>query len=154
MFKKVKDWLGIEGVKVQLTIPQEFVVKSGEIEGGIVVTSQSEQYVESAIVILKERYKRGRRKSKLIDEYTIGSIDMVIQKPITTEEILDIPFVLPFAPLTSPMDRWGKKNFIFKGISGLAKLAKNAHSSYEIVVELSVRGNKLKPYHKMEIVAK
>jgi len=52
------------------------------------------------------------------------------------------------------MDRFGDKNFLYKGVSSLAKLLKNAKSKYTLIAEVSVKGNKLKPYDKVELVAK
>ena len=153
MLKKVKDWLGIEGVKVELELPEEFRLRDELIEGVIRITSQSDQHVEKATISIKEKYKRGRRKSKLIDEYHLGKEEMDLGVSIAKDEIIERPFQLKFSPLKSPMDRWGDKNFLYKGLSSLAKLAKNAHSSYEVVVEITVRGNKLMPYCKSVIVA-
>lgn len=153
MLKKVKDWLGIEGVKVELEIPQEFRLKDELIEGVIRITSQSDQLVEKAVITIKEKYKRGRRKSKLIDEYQLGEEEMELGLSINKDEVVERPFQLKFTPIKSPMERWGDKNFLYKGISSLAKLAKNAHSSYEVIVEITVKGNKLKPYSKSVIVA-
>ncbi|MFT4567241.1 MAG: hypothetical protein ACI9FN_002206 [Saprospiraceae bacterium] len=153
MLKKVKDWLGIEGVNVDLEVTEEFRLKDELVEGLIRISSQSDQFVEKATISLKEKYKRGRRKSKLIDEYQLGQQEILINKAIARDEIIEQVFQLNFSPIKSAMDRWGDKNFIFRGISGIAKLAKNAHSTYEVIVEIAVKGNKLKPYKKMEVVA-
>jgi len=153
MLKKVKDWLGIEGVKVDLDVTEEFKLKDKFIEGTITITSQSDQYVEKATISLKEKYKRGRRKSKLIDEYELGKQEVTLNKSISKDEIIEKAFKLEFSPIKSPMDRWGDKNILYRGLSSLAKLAKNAHSTYIVIVEITVKGNKLKPYRKMEVVA-
>lgn len=154
MLKKVKNWLGIEGVKVALDIPEQFSLKSEVVEGSFVITSQSEQYVEKANLSIKERYKRGRRKSKLIDEYILGTITIEIGESIEAETEIAKEFVLPFSQMKSPIDNWGDKNILYKGLSKLAKVAKNAHSTFEILVELEVKGNRLKPYDTQVIVAK
>ena len=154
MLKKVKNWLGIEGVKVALVLPEEFSLKSEVVEGSFVITSQSEQYVQKANLSIKERYKRGRRKSKLIDEYTLGTMSVDIGEMIVPETELSKEFVLPFSQMKSPIDNWGDKNILYKGISKLAKIAKNAHSTFEILVELEVEGNRLKPYDTQVIVSK
>ncbi len=151
MIKKVKDWLGIEGVKVELILPETLTLTDEIVKGSIRITSQSDQYVESAHFVLKERYQRGRRKSKLIDEYILGRVEMKIDQHITSDQVIEKEFELPFEPLRSDMDRWGRKNSLYRGIAALAKLAKNARSTFTVIVELSVRGNKLKPYAKQEV---
>ncbi len=153
MLKKVKDWLGIEGVKVDLDVTEEFRLKDEMINGIIKISTQSDQHLEKATITLKEKYKRGRRKSKLIDEYLLGTVEINLTQAIDKDQLIEQEFQLKFSPVKSAVDRWGDKNFIYRGISSLAKLAKNAHSTYEVMVEITVKGNKLKPYKKVEIVA-
>jgi len=152
MLKKVKNWLGIEGVKVELLVPEEFSLKSEQVAGKILVSTQSEQFVEDATITLKERYKRGRRKSKLIDEYTIGTLIIPINQVVSPDVELEKEFELGFHQLKTPIEKWGDRNFLYKGLSKLAKIAKNAHSTFEIIVELNVKGNRLKPYEKRVLV--
>lgn len=153
MLKKVKDWLGIEGVKVELLVEEKFRLKDEVLNGSIIITSQSQQHVNQATITLKEKYKRGRRSSKLIDEYVLGTVQIDVSQDIDRDQTITMEFRLPFRPIKSPIDRWGDKNFLYRGISKVAKMAKNAHSNYEVLVELSVSGNKLRPYSKREIVA-
>ena len=100
-----------------------------------------------------ERYTRGRRKSKLIDEYTIGELSKIVDKSIIEDQIISEEFTLHFEISKSGMERFGSKNFLYSGLSQLAKLAKNAKSTYFLTVEVDVKGNKLKPYDKVELVA-
>ena len=153
MLKKVKNWLGIEGVKIKLDVPETFKLKDQELTGSYTISSLSEQYIESIRLVLVEKYVRGRRKSKLIDEYILGEKVVDVNKSIDNQELIVEMFSLKFHPIKSAMDRFGDKNFLFKGIMGAAKLLKNAKSQYYLIVEATVSGNKLKPYDKVDIVA-
>ena len=152
MIKKVKDWLGIEGVKVQLEVPETFTLKDHAISGNYTITSQSEQLIEGVRLIMKERYTRGRRKSKLIDEYVLGEQLIEVNEVIQKKETLLHAFTLNFVPVKSPVDRFGDKNFIYRGLTGMAKLIKNAKSKYSLTVEVIVKGNKLRPYDTVDLV--
>lgn len=152
MLKKVKDWLGIEGVKVALEIPEKFDLDKQVIEGRCLISSQSEQFIESLTVVLKEKYTRGRRKSKLIDEYTLGELSIDVDQSISKDQVIEQSFKLTFSQMKSPVENFGDKNFLFRGISGLARILKNAKSDYTLYAELTVKGNKLKPYDKAIIV--
>ncbi|NUO02231.1 MAG: hypothetical protein HUU01_16630, partial [Saprospiraceae bacterium] len=74
MFGKVKKWLGIEGVKLELLLPEEVSEKEGSVEGAILFQSMNPQTVTEIRIVLIERYSRGRGSEKLIDEYELGSI--------------------------------------------------------------------------------
>jgi len=154
MIRKVKNWLGIEAVKVELLTPETFAVKDGHVSGTVVISSQSDQYVEGITLTLVERYSRGRRKkSKLVDEYEIGSLSITIDQEISAEQEISQTFDLSFEISESGMDKFGSKNIFYSGISALAKLAKNAKSTYFLTAEVDVKDNKLKPYDKVELVA-
>lgn len=153
MIKKVKDWLGIEGVKIQLSMPETFTLSNNRIEGSYTISSQSDQYIESVHLVLKEKYFRGRRKSKLIDEYILAEAVYPIDQAIDRESILQKDFELQFESIKSPIDKFGDKNFLYQGITILAKLIKNAKSQYSLTIEVKVKGNRLKPYDKANLVA-
>jgi len=153
IFKKVKDWLGIEGVKIALTVPETFKIKEGRVDGVYAISSQSDQFLETVTITLKEKYSRGRRKSKLIDEYTLGQSHYSIEEPISKDQVITKEFSLDFDPLNSGIEKWGKKNIIYGSVVGLMKILKNAKSSYTITAEISVKGNKLQPYDTAILVA-
>lgn len=153
MIKKVKDWLGIEGVKIQLEVPETFKLSDNVISGNYIITSQSDQFIDSVRLILKEKYTRGRRKSKLIDEYILGEQIIDISEEIEKKDTMLHAFSLRFSPLKSPVERFGDKNFLYRGLTGMAKLIKNAKSKYSLTAEVIVKGNKLRPYDTVDLVA-
>ncbi|MCB0641400.1 MAG: hypothetical protein KDC44_07155, partial [Phaeodactylibacter sp.] len=79
MLDRVKRWLGIEGVKLDLIIPEEVSKKSQLIKGKIRFTSMNTQQVTTAKIALIERYARGRRKDKRIDDYELGEVELNLQ---------------------------------------------------------------------------
>ena len=153
MFKKVKDWLGIEGVKLVLDVPETIDIDTKTLKGHFTISTQSAQYLEEITFTLKERYRRGRRKSKLIDEYVLGKMTLPLHMQIQPTDVVHRPFEIRFDEMKSGMDRFGDRNILYKGISALAKLVKNAKSEYFILAEVSVKGNRLKPYDQKELVA-
>ncbi len=153
LIKKVKDWLGIEGVNITLTVPETFKRKDGKIDGTYAISSQSDQHVVEVVLTLKEKYSRGRRKSKLIDEYIIGEDRYVINEPIQKDQVITKEFSLVYQPLNSGIEKWGKKNVVYGGVASLMKLMKNTKSTYTLTAEISVKGNKLKPYDEVVMVA-
>lgn len=153
IIKKVKDWLGIEGVKIALTVPETFKLSDQKVDGVYAISSQSDQYLETVTISLKEKYSRGRRKSKLIDEYVLGQMTIAINEPITKDQVVTKEFTIEFDQLTSGIEKWGSRNILYGGLVGVMKVIKNAKSSYTLLAEVSVKGNKLKPYDTVIIVA-
>ena len=151
MIGKVKKWLGIEGVKVELQIPDSFSSKDKFIEGMLVFTSMNDQSVDGFTVKFIEKYSRGRRKSKLVDEYKLGELHVDEHFDVIAGEELNVPFELPIDVVHSDMDALEKKFFLFKPFVKGAKLLKGVKSEYRIEVEANVIGTKLDPFDKKTI---
>lgn len=151
MIKKLKDWLGIEGVKVQIDMDDKLEISEGKLSGIINIASKSEQYLQHFDIVLKEKYTRGRRKSKLIDEYIMGQKRMLINEKILGEELKSIEFSLSFQHNQSQMDKFASKNLLFSGLGSIAKFIKGAKSEFYLTIEANVKGNALKPYHTKQL---
>jgi sporulation-control protein spo0M len=154
MIKKMKKWLGIEGVKMELVVPEEVLGKAGSVKGKAVFQSMNSQTVTGIKFKLIEKYMRGRGKEKLIDEYELGNMDLNIEFEVPDDEIVEVDFELPFALVHSEVDDFGKKNFLYGGLASLAKLTRGAKSIYRIEAEATVTGVALNPFAKVEIVIK
>lgn len=146
MLKRVKKWLGIEGVKLELSVPEEVDVNAESIDGSIYFSSMQEQLVTEIKVYMVEKYYRGRKTGKLIDEYQLGEISMLEEIEIPANEIIEIKFNLPFSVMQSEMDELGSKNFLFRGLVATAKKIKGVKSEYKILAEANVKGTALSPF--------
>jgi hypothetical protein len=151
MFGKLKKILGVEGVKLELEILGEVSASEGNLAGIIHFYSMSSQTVNKVHIIFKERYRRGRGKDKLIDEYELGSIELDKTLQINKDEPAELPFQMPFKILKSSMDEFEEKNLFAKGIAKAAKFAKNVKSEFVLEAKANVEGTVLHPIAKKEI---
>jgi len=151
MFKKVKNWLGIEGVKLELELPEVVQRDSGYIPGTLRLLSKQSQRVKSIEMKLVERYTRGRGDEQKIDEYTVGKMNLNKAIDVPGETPVQLEFKLPFEIVDSEMDQSAKKNFINRGIVSIAKWANAVSSKYFIIVEANVEGVALDPFVKQTI---
>ena len=151
MLGRVKQWLGIEGVKLELLLPEEIRADAGVVEGQVRFHSMHPQVVKSIRIYLVERYKRGRGKNKLIDEYQLGSIELDEDINIPADVPVEVDFALPFTLAKSQIDRFGDQNFVFKGVASAAKFLKGVKSEFRIVAEANVRGTALNPFDSKTI---
>lgn len=154
MIGKVKKWLGIEGVKLELELPETVNGKLGLLAGKIHFQSMNPQTVKSIRIVLIEKYYRGRGKEKLIDEYELGEIQLTNTFVVEPNEITEVEFSLPFQMVKSDVEEFGDRNFLFGGIAKAAKLIRAAKSEYRVEAEAQVQGVALNPFDKRFIQIK
>jgi hypothetical protein len=154
MFGKVKHWLGIEGVKLKLLITDDVREADKELKGKIQFHSMNKQMITSISVKMIEKYSRGKRKDKLVDEYLLGEIHLEKKIEVPSEEIVEIDFTLPFEINKSEMDDLEKKNIFVKRLVKTAKWFNSVKSEFRIVAEANVKGVALQPFDKKTITIK
>jgi len=146
MFGKVKKWLGIEGVKVEIILPEDTRARDGIVQGKLQFHSMNTQTVTGIRVAIFEKYTRGRGTEKLIDEYKLGEIERNEIFEVPAGEMIEVDFTLPFKFVKSEMDEFGAKNFFFRGVASVAKLTNAVKSYYRVEATAKVKGTALDPF--------
>ncbi|MBK8348243.1 MAG: hypothetical protein IPL08_11690 [Saprospiraceae bacterium] len=147
MFGKVKKILGIEGVKLELIVPEKISSEVGIVTGIIKLTSLSDDNIVEGIHLkMIEKYSRGRGENKLINEYPMGELNRKEMISISKNDIIELTFELEFVHVKSEMDKLGESNFLTKGLVGLAKKARGVKSEYTIRAEANIKGTTLNPF--------
>jgi len=152
MFKKVKKWLGIEGVKLELILPEKINKQDGLVKGKIRFSSMNDQTVDAVKVVMIERFSRGRKKEKMTDEYRLGEINLEQEINISKDNPVEIDFKLPFEMVKSEMDELESKNILFSGLVKVAKKLRAVNSEYYVEVEAKAKGTALHPFDKQGII--
>ena len=151
MIKKVKQWLGIEGVKLTLRIPEKQLLSSKIISGTVHFQSLHEQTVTGIRLVLIERYARGRGEEQLIDEYELGAMEMTETFIVKPGEETIKAFQISFDLMESDIDRWGNKNILNQQLAKAARWVKKARSQYRVEAEARVQGVALNPFDKKDV---
>ncbi len=154
MIGRVKKWLGIEGVKLELLLPESIDGRTGLLRGKIRLQSLHPQYVQGIRIALIERYSRGRGQERLVDEYELGRTEITHRLEVLPGETRELPFELPFELLQSNIERFGRKNFLYKGLSQIARKANAVESEYRVEAEAQVEGVALNPFDKKNLLIK
>lgn len=154
MFGKLKNILGIEGVKLTLVTPAAVSEQSGKVSGKIQLEALSDQTISKIHLKLIEKYARGRKDNRLIDEYVLGEEILSEAIAIKKDETKTINFELPFSVLNSEMDNMEESNIFSKGLVKVAKYFKNVKSTYRLEATATVTGTKLSPTSTQEIIIK
>lgn len=145
MFGKLKNILGIEGVKLSLITPAAVKEASGKIAGKIQLETLSDQTISNIQIKLIEKYARGRKDNRLIDEYILGEELLKEKIVMKKDETKTIPFELSFSMLNSEMDDMEDSNIFSKGLVKVAKYLKKVESTYRLEATATVAGTKLSP---------
>lgn len=147
MFGKVKKMLGIEGVKLELIIPDKINKEAGILTGIIKLTSLSdENIIEGINLKMVEKYSRGRGEGKLINEYIMGEMIKNEKFVISKNDVLEIPFEMDFIFTKSEMDKMEESNFFTRGLVKIAKKARGVKSEYTLRAEANIKGTTLNPF--------
>lgn len=152
MIGKMKKWLGIEGVKLELIVPEEIAAATGKVEGQIRFQSMHPQDVTGIRIVFIERYSRGRGKDKLSDEYELGRTEIKKEIHIPNDTIIEVDFSLPFTVVHSDMEELGRRNPLAGGFVKLAKYINQVKSEYRVEAEAIVKGTALNPFDRKVIM--
>lgn len=151
MITRVKDFLGIEGVRLELILNEEPSLESGKLHGIVRLSSLRRKEVTQLSLRLDERYERGRGDEKLIDTYTLGALDTDNLIEVMSDQQVDIPFELIFSRRLSPIERAARRSPLLKPATYLIKLAGAAQSTYVLRAEATVAGTSLHPQARLDV---
>ena len=151
MLGRIRNFLGIESVKIDLEFPDKIPYDTDFIVGKVILTSISRQTVKSITIKLIERYTRGRGKNKLINEYTVGIVEFKKKFKIDANGKMEFQFKMPIKIVQSEMDKIGSKNFVSKGFVKVMKLLNNVKSEFRMEATAKVTGNAIPPLAKKEL---
>jgi hypothetical protein len=154
MLGKVKQWFGIEGVKVELMLPEAVSVKSGLVKGQLQFMSMNTQTVQNIKLKLIEIYSRARRSNKVTSEYQLGEVTIYEYFEVPAELPIIIDFELPFELLKSEIDEMANKNAVLGGVAKFAKFTRGVNSEFRVECEVEVKGTRLSPFDKKNILLK
>ncbi len=146
MLDRIKTYLGVEGVRLELEAPPAVSRREGVIAGRILLSTLRPQRVSSLALRLTERYSRGRGERKRIDEYVLGESEVPCGLDVVPGEEIVVPFVLRFAErrtaIERRLDRFGP---LGSPLTKVALLSYAAESRYELTVMGTVAGVALQP---------
>ena len=151
MLGKVKQWLGIEGVKLEVHLPETISARARKLVGTVRLTSMNDQVVKRIQIALIERYVRGRGEEQLVDEYQLGLLEIEEEIRVVAGSTVEYPFEMEYEIVRSEMDEFGSRNFLNQWLAAGAKRLNSVKSQYRVEVEAQVKGVALNPFDKKPI---
>ncbi|MBG6132552.1 sporulation-control protein spo0M [Aquimarina sp. EL_43] len=150
-FDKVKNKLGIGGVKVTLQIPGHVAKESEQVEGKVVLTTKSEQEIIEVEIKFVEEFTSGRGDNASTESFDLGVVKFTETYAVKPGEVKEIPFVLPFKLLKSKADSLAEKGGTLGAIGKMSKFASNEKSKYMVEANVDVKAAILDPSDKKDI---
>ena len=150
-FQKVKNKLGIGGVKIAIDVPGQISIEGGKVAGKFTLTTKSDQEIKEMEVKLVEKYTTGRGDDKRTKEFTLGNQKFNDTFAIKVGESKEYTFDFPFELLKSSNDKMADKGGVVGGIGKLGKFANNEKSEYTVEVDVDVKAAALDPSEEVDV---
>lgn len=144
-FDKVKQGLGIGGIKLELTVAEEFQKADGQVTGTVVVTSKSDQNVKSIDVKVTEHWSTGIGTERQTKNFELGKVTLSQAFTIKVGETKEIPFTVGFTILKSENDRMKEQGGVMGGLGKVGSFLDAEKSTYEVDAVASVEGTLIPP---------
>jgi hypothetical protein len=147
---KVKQWLGIGGVKIVLTVPEQITKDAGRVDGKLAVTTRSDQLLQSIEVKLVETWTTGRGEDKTSQEFDLGNVELPGFE-LKAGEAREVPFSFPFELLKSRNDRLKEKGGALGVLGKAGSLMDAEKSTFHVSVSGDVKGAAFGPTDVKEV---
>jgi len=152
VIRKVKNWLGIEGVKIQLEVPANLKVGQKELRLVLSLSALSDQKIKNIHLSLKEIYSRGNGKNRRISEFILAEWEQEKSIKIGKQAPCFLPILLQPNWQYSAFDKWQKEGALQNYMGLWAKKLNSVKSEYLIEVNIDVAKTKLNPYHVTRLI--
>jgi SpoOM protein len=147
----VKNWLGLGGVKVELTVPGQVEKAAGKVSGKIVLTTKSDKLVKTIQVRCEELWSTGKGDDKQSKTLILGQIDLSGNFEMKTGEVKTLEFEVPFSIVKSKNDELKDKGGVLGGLGKMGSFLDSEKSSYSVVVDVDVDKVALDPSDRKDI---
>jgi hypothetical protein len=152
-FAKVKQWMGIGGVKMEIQSDAQFPAGqgTGTVAGKILFTSKSDQHVTKVDVKVIEEKSTGSGAEKSTREYDLGKVTIPNEFDIKAGESKTIDFQVPFKVVKSMTDAMKDKGGALGALGKMGSFVNNEKTFYYITASGSVKGTAMGPSAKKPI---
>ena len=142
---KVKQFVGIGGVKVSLEVGQQFPKASKAIDGKVRLTAKSDQEVSRVEIKLIETWTTGRGDEKSSKDYDLGVTAIEQRFTLKAGEVKELTFKLPFSLLKSNAEELKEKGGALGALGKVAVFANAEKSTYRVTADAAVKGTAFNP---------
>ena len=152
LWVKIKQVLGIGGVKVQVQAPEQIPrVDVGSFQGSVKLIAKSDQEILGVTVSLVEEWTTGRGDDQQTKEFELGTTELEQAFALTKGETRILPFQLDFALIKSNAEQLADAGGALGAMGKFAKFAGGEKSKFKVRAEADVKGTLLDPSGEADI---
>jgi hypothetical protein len=149
-FGKIKQFLGIGTIKMELDMQPTVDLESKLITGKLKVTGKSDQSIKDIELSFDESFSTGKSDAKSTSKLNWGK--MTLQGfEIKKDEVKEIEFELPFSYAKSSNEAMADKGGIVGGLGKVGTFLDGEKQKYELTATANVKGVTLPPLVSKEL---
>jgi len=150
-FGKIKQWLGIGGVKIEVEVDPNITWSTTEIKGAMNLVSKSEQQITNAKVEMEEIVKYKSGDSYSTKTYSMGPIYIPAEMIIKAGEQKRIDFVLPIHFVKSANEKLQAQGGVLGALGKAGRFMAGRSSTYDLTASIDVKGTGLDPSKRVHM---
>lgn len=147
MFSKLKQFVGIVGVTVELDISAQLPLAATSINGIVRVSAKQDQHITEVKVEMKQIHQENNSNNERVSqEYNIGDL-VVVNQPfdIKTGETKVFPFTLNFTRRKTIDQQMSEKGGMVGALGKFTKMMDNQQDDFRVNAMVDVKGAALDP---------
>jgi len=149
-FQKLKDKLGIGGVKISVDLSPGINEAEPITKGQVHFTSKSDKTVTKIKFKIIEEFTTGRGDDKKMKEYNLGSLEINESFELKSGDNKTVDFSVPFVLRKSNAQELSEKGGALGALGKMSKFASNEEAKYFLLVDVDVKDVFLGPNKKLE----
>jgi|SRR5664279_636617 len=152
MFGKLKQFVGMVGVDVQLELEQQLPLSADSVSGLIRISAKQEQQITKVKATMKQAIHEGTGSERQVRDYYIGEVD-VVTTPFTIKpnEILEYKFTLPFSRRRTFDQSMAEQGGILGALGTAGKFMDNEQDNFWVNAVADVKGAALDPSDNKQV---
>lgn len=152
MFAKLKQFVGMVGITVELEIPSNLPLDATSLTGKVRVIAKQDQHITKVQVTMKQVHREGTGEKQTVNEFEIGEI-IITNQPfdIKTGETKEYPFTLSFTRRKTSDQRLAESGGVLGVLGKMGKMMDNERDNFWVTAMADVKGAALDPNATKEI---
>lgn len=150
IFGKIKQFLGIGTIKMELELPSVLDLDSRLILGKLKVIGKSDQTIKDIELSFDEIFSTGKSDAKSTSKLNWGKLKLA-GFDIKKDEVKEIDFELPFSYAKSSNESMVDQGGIVGGLGKVGTFLDGEKQKYELTATANVKGVTLPPLVSKEL---
>jgi hypothetical protein len=152
MFSKLKQFVGMVGITVELDIPGNLAKDASALTGTVRVIAKQDQHITRVTANMKQTHTEGSGEKRVSNDYEIGEIIITNQAfDIKAGETKEFPFTMAFQRRQSGDQRLAESGGVLGALGKFSTMIDNEQDEFWVNAMADVKGAALDPNDNKKI---